>query len=578
MTSIERIKNEIKSPGLTSGTGKIQRLAIELPKRFSVLAYKHAMPYLWVAFVGGTGTGKSTLFNALCGRQLSETGVERPKTCGPIAYAHKNIRIEESFPFDIIQIDRRSSEDFQSLPATGTPGRLILLAHSRNDWPHLILIDTPDLDSVELENRHITEELSLMSDAIVFVTSEEKYADEVPSLFLKSVIEENKPYYFIFNKVQERFSRDDLIETYLGHNLPFDKDRIWIISYEPSNTMERIGEQSSFQNFMLTFLQELSTVKLDSLRKTQFANDVQNLKSRLDDLLCLLEEENQECQHWFHQLNDFHQKICQELIKDEKARFMAKSQEYLQIEIRNLFSRYDVLAGPRQFIREIFLIPLRFLGIRKKHTEKSQKNDLMKVMRKTDLAPLQRAIDKLNRLVFKNLSPEDERSPIFKKLREPEVVLKDDEIRERIFLAQERLALWMEKTFMELSRGIPKSKQLGIYSTSILWGIMVVSFEIVVGGGFSVLDAALDSVLAPFITKGAVELFAYVEIQKIAQELAKRYQEGLLSVLHLQRDRYENCLRSLMTGDETMKTLKGVDSEIENLARSAHNWNSGIME
>ena len=342
--------------------------------------------------------------------------------------------------------------------------------------------------------------------------------------------------------------------------------------------MERIGEQSSFQNFMLTFLQELSTVKLDSLRKTQFANDVQNLKSRLDDLLCLLEEENQECQHWFHQLNDFHQKICQELIKDEKARFMAKSQEYLQIEIRNLFSRYDVLAGPRQFIREIFLIPLRFLGIRKKHTEKSQKNDLMKVMRKTDLAPLQRAIDKLNRLVFKNLSPEDERSPIFKKLREPEIVLRDDEIGERIFLAQERLALWMEKTFMELSRGIPKSKQLGIYSTSILWGIMVVSFEIVVGGGFSVLDAALDSVLAPFITKGAVELFAYVEIQKIAQELAKRYQEGLLSVLHLQRDRYENCLRSLMTGDETMKTLKGVDSEIENLARSAHNWNSGIME
>ena len=55
-------------------------------------------------------------------------------------------------------------------------------------------------------------------------------------------------------------------------------------------------------------------------------------------------------------------------------------------------------------------------------------------MRKTDLAPLQRAIDKLNRLVFKNLSPEDERSPIFKKLREPGVVLKDDEIRERIKL------------------------------------------------------------------------------------------------------------------------------------------------
>jgi hypothetical protein len=264
-----------------------------------------------------------------------------------------------------------------------------------------------------------------------------------------------------------------------------------------------------------------------------------------------------------NQLNDLHQRICQELIQDEKSRFMAKSREYLRIEIRNLFSRYDVLAGPRRLFREILSTPLYFLGFRKKPTIKSHKNDLMKVMRKIDLLPIQRAIDKFNRLVLKNLSPEDANSILFDRIREPEVVLRDDEIKERIFLAQDRLALWMEKTFAELSRGIPRTKKLGIYSTSILWGIMIVAFEIAVGGGFSVLDAVLDSFLAPFLTKGAVELFAYAEIQKIAQELARLYQEGLLSVLHEQRKRYENCLRSLMTTDETMEVLNEAYSQID---------------
>ena len=75
------------------------------------------------------------------------------------------------------------------------------------------------------------------------------------------------------------------------------------------------------------------------------------------------------------------------------------------------------------------------------------------------------------------------------------------------------------------------------------------------GGGFTMLDMALDSALAPMVTKGAVELFAYHEIQDIAKELAKRYQEGLLLPLSQQRDRYEKSLQSLMTPQETLDSL-----------------------
>ena len=127
---------------------------------------------------------------------------------------------------------------------------------------------------------------------------------------------------------------------------------------------------------------------------------------------------------------------------------------------------------------------------------------------------------------------------------------------------QERLAAWLEKRFEELSERLPKGKKWGIYSTSILWGMLILSVEAVAGGGFSVLDAVLDSAIAPFITKGAVELFAYHEIQKIARELAKRYQDGLLSVVYHQSKRYEKCLESLMTKEEDVAALKKLVSTL----------------
>ena len=101
----------IRCPGLTPGAGEIQQLAGALSKSAAVFSYKQVMPYLWVVFVGGTGTGKSSLFNAFCGSTLSDTGVERPKTSGPILYVHQDCPVEEAFPFASIEIERCAAND-----------------------------------------------------------------------------------------------------------------------------------------------------------------------------------------------------------------------------------------------------------------------------------------------------------------------------------------------------------------------------------------------------------------------------------------------------------------------------------
>jgi putative ribosome biogenesis GTPase RsgA len=76
------------------------------------------------------------------------------------------------------------------------------------------------------------------------------------------------------------------------------------------------------------------------------------------------------------------------------------------------------------------------------------------------------------------------------------------------------------------------------------------------GGGFSMLDAVLDSVLAPFITKGAAELVAYEEISKITRELATRHKDGLTAIVEEQSLRYKRCLTELKTPPEALSIIE----------------------
>lgn len=543
-------------PGLTSGIQEIQALAEDLPKRLSVYSYKKRMPHFWVVFVGGTGTGKSSLFNAFCGKQLSETGVERPKTFGPIVYAHEDCPLERGFPFPSVEMERHPLHHSGSTAAPGTAGHILIKEHDREDRSHLVVVDTPDLDSVEPANRQIAEDLYLLSDAVVFVSSQEKYADEVPYQFFLRIIREKKPYFFLLNKAQCRFVQEEVLEALQGQEIALSKDRLWLIPYAPSHTHESISEDSAFQDFERTLAQDLSTQETERFRDRQLSRRAEDISGRLSHLLGLLGGERLAGQNWLNQLEGLYEETCRDLVREQQTRFMAESRGHLQTEVRRLFAKYDVLAKPRRMIRETLLSAFSFLGLRRDSPRKAHKDALQNVRKKIDLTPVQAAIEKFNRTVLEKLSPVDETSALFRKLRETGVRLKEEAIRERIWKEQDELDAWLEKTFERLSKGIPTHKKLGIYSTSVLWGILILSLEIVVGGGFTVVDAVLDSALAPFVTKGAVELFAYGEIQKVARKLAKRYQQGLLSVVAHQKNRYRQCLESVMVTQTTVNSLE----------------------
>ncbi|MEJ5928000.1 GTPase [Corynebacterium sp. H128] len=114
-----------------------------------------------VGFFGATGSGKTSLFNAVVGEDLGKTAARRPTTSSPLAAVWHPEGAEELLDWLEVEDRRNRSGDF-----------------ARDAGP-LILLDLPDFDSVEPIHREIASRLAGQVDVLVWVTDPEKYADTI---------------------------------------------------------------------------------------------------------------------------------------------------------------------------------------------------------------------------------------------------------------------------------------------------------------------------------------------------------------------------------------------------------------
>ena len=137
---------------------------------------------LVLVLLGSTGSGKSSLFNALAGRDLSPSGILRPTTRRPVVLAHPHDSGADLLP----GLSRRGAIELLVDPGLGRG---------------LVLVDAPDFDSVELANRAVAIELLEAADVIVFVTTATRYADEVPWTILHRARERGAPLLAVMNRL-----------------------------------------------------------------------------------------------------------------------------------------------------------------------------------------------------------------------------------------------------------------------------------------------------------------------------------------------------------------------------------------
>jgi GTP-binding protein EngB required for normal cell division/uncharacterized membrane protein HdeD (DUF308 family) len=117
-----------------------------------------------VALAGGTGSGKSTLFNALSGANFSPAGVTRPTT----KHSHACVWGMEGAGslLDWLGVQRRHRY-----------ARASALDEGESSLTGLLLLDLPDHDSVVSGSAALVDRLVKMFDMLVWVLDPLKYAD-----------------------------------------------------------------------------------------------------------------------------------------------------------------------------------------------------------------------------------------------------------------------------------------------------------------------------------------------------------------------------------------------------------------
>ena len=114
-----------------------------------------------VALAGATGSGKSSMFNALSGTELATVGVRRPTTAHAMAATWGEDAAADLL--DWLKIPRRHALERNGETAEALDG--------------LVLLDLPDHDSTQRQHRIEVDRLVQLVDMLIWVVDPQKYAD-----------------------------------------------------------------------------------------------------------------------------------------------------------------------------------------------------------------------------------------------------------------------------------------------------------------------------------------------------------------------------------------------------------------
>ena len=143
-----------------------------------------------VALAGATGSGKSSLFNAVAGLPLAQVGVRRPTTSHTFAVSFGPTNVEL---LDWLGVTRRN----EAKPL-------------HRGQENLVLLDLPDHDSTELAHHAEVDTMVRVVDQFVFVLDPQKYADAaIHQRYLRPLASHRDVITIVLNQV-DRLAPEEL--------------------------------------------------------------------------------------------------------------------------------------------------------------------------------------------------------------------------------------------------------------------------------------------------------------------------------------------------------------------------------
>jgi GTP-binding protein EngB required for normal cell division len=142
-----------------------------------------------VALVGGTGSGKSSLFNSVSGLQFADVGVRRPTTSEITACVWGN-GADALLDWLGVVPERRIARES------------LLDGESEASLRGLVLLDLPDHDSIAPEHREVVDRVIPQADLLAWVVDPQKYADDaLHTGYLRQLVGHESSMVVVLNQV-----------------------------------------------------------------------------------------------------------------------------------------------------------------------------------------------------------------------------------------------------------------------------------------------------------------------------------------------------------------------------------------
>ncbi len=160
-----------------------------------------------ITLVGSTGAGKSSLLNALVGRDLATPGVNRPTTRRPTVFCPRDADIDELL--------------------SGLPGEPPFVEYydpsDDSPWTEQVLIDAPDVNGPVPEHRAVVAALAERSDVLLCVFHDQSVMEDAAVSFL-SEYARRRHLVLLLNRADEL---SDVARTQLLEQLDENARTLW---------------------------------------------------------------------------------------------------------------------------------------------------------------------------------------------------------------------------------------------------------------------------------------------------------------------------------------------------------------
>jgi hypothetical protein len=477
---------------------------------------------LRVALFGPTGAGKSKIFNSLVGGELSPAGFRRPFTLRSVYLVHEARREEVFSPGGDVK-----------------PTSDVL-------WRDVVLVDTPDFDSVEKHNREEAERVFREADAFVFVTDVQKYADHSTWQYLERICLEKKPAIIVLNKVEgdaparDFFSRLD--QRFSGGS--WGKERFVIREYPLGDASLLPAEDPGLARTRgaLSALAGSPAERRAALIAT-FRDDMERfldlwksasarLEGARDSLSGLLARLGERCSRGELELQS---RLETSVDPALKAEVYARVLQRLQ--------KIDILRYPRKLLslplEGIKSLVKKWIPARRGGRPSGEGG-----ARSESFQALEARLLELADETWEDFQGDAVGRDFLGRKDYLALRITHDELLEKTKGREQAFAEWLRREAQETASALTGEHKLKFILSQVIYNSVIVGIQIHTAGGFTLAELVTDSVLSPVVAKAVGMAVSSESVRKFEKRARAEHHRLLVDVLREARDRFAGHIES----------------------------------